>query len=93
MVKIDPMYNLINTILDDREMVIFLGGGASMEGKQDKERFPGSDDLIDRVLQKYEVKPKDKKDRLDCFFSIIEQWETEKNSQHACVNFWMENQD
>lgn len=78
MAKIDPMYNLINTILEDREVVIFLGGGASMEGKQDKQRFPGSDDLIDRVLQKYRLKPKNKKERLDLFFEIIEQWEKEK---------------
>lgn len=78
MAKIDPMHHLVNTIFDDREVVIFLGGGASMEGKQDKQMFPGSDDLIERVLQKYQVKPKSKKERLNSFFSIIEQWEKEK---------------
>ncbi|MGD2088697.1 MAG: SIR2 family protein [Candidatus Aminicenantes bacterium] len=78
MVKIDPIHYLLNTILDDKEAIIFLGGGASMEGKQKEKKFPGYDDLIDRVLQKYKVKPKNKKDRLNSFFSIIEQWEKEK---------------
>lgn len=78
MVKIDPMNYLINTILDYKEAVIFLGGGASMEGKQDKKRFPGYDDLIDRILQKFGIKPKSKRERLHSFFSIIEQWEKEK---------------
>jgi GTPase SAR1 family protein len=72
------MNYLINTIFDYREAVIFLGGGASMEGKQDEKMFPGSDDLIDRVLQKYGVKPKNKKERLDLFFEILKQWEKEK---------------
>jgi hypothetical protein len=78
MIKIDPMRHLIDTIFSDKEVVIFLGGGASMEGKQDKQRFPGSEDLIERVLQKYEIKPKSKEERLDSFFSIIGQWEKEK---------------
>lgn len=78
MAKIDPMIHLLNTILDDKEVVIFLGGGASMEGKQGDQQFPGSDDLIDKVLEKFKVKPKSKKERLDSFFSIIEDWKKRK---------------
>jgi len=78
MAEINPMYNLINTIIDDKEIVIFMGAGASMEGKQNEQRFPGFDELIDRILIKYGFDPKNKKKRLDSFFSIIEQWEKEK---------------
>jgi hypothetical protein len=78
MAKIDPMYNLVNTILDDKEVVIFLGAGASMEGTQDGKRFPSFDELIDRILKQFGFDPKDKKNRLNNFLEVIKKWEKEK---------------
>lgn len=80
MAEIDHMYNLINTILDDKEVVIFLGGGASMEGKQNEKSFPGSDELMNDVLKKFgedKGERKSKKKRLNSFLKIIEKWEKE----------------
>lgn len=51
MAGIDPMVNLMHTIIDDKEVVIFLGAGASMEGTQDRKRFPGFGELIDNILK------------------------------------------
>lgn len=78
MAKIDPMYNLVNTILDDKEIVIFLGAGASMEGTQDGKRFPGFETLIDRILKKFGFDPTQKRKRSDNFLTVIKQWEREK---------------
>ena len=78
MAKIDPMYNLLNTILDDKEVVIFLGAGASMEGTQEGKRFPGFNELIDKILKQFGFDHKDKKNRLDNFSEVIKKWEKEK---------------
>ena len=78
MAKIDPMYSLVNTILDHKEVVIFLGGGASMEGKQGENRFPNFDELMDDVVKKFGHVPEDKGKRRDLFLSIIAKWEREK---------------
>ncbi len=79
MTKVDPMHYLINTILDEKEIVIFLGGGASMEGRQKEKRFPGSDELMEAVIKKFgENVPSQKKKREDLFFEIIKKWDNEK---------------
>jgi hypothetical protein len=78
MTGIDPMYNLVNTIIDDKEMVIFLGAGASMEGTQDGKRFPGFGELIDRILKKFNMETQNKKKRMDNFLTVIKKWENEK---------------
>jgi len=78
MVKIDPMYNLVNTLLDDREMVIFLGAGASMEGTRNGEGFPGFDALIDEILLKFNFDPQQKRDRFKNFLTVIKEWETQR---------------
>jgi hypothetical protein len=78
MAEIDPMYNLLNTIFDDKEVVLFLGPGASTEGKQNGQRFPGTEELMESVLKKFGPVPETKKKRLDLFSTIIEKWEKEK---------------
>ena len=78
MTGIDPMYNLVNTIIDDKEVVIFLGAGASMEGTQEGKRFPGFGELIDKILKKFNMETQNKKKRIDNFLSIIKKWENEK---------------
>lgn len=78
MTQINPMYNLINTMIDDREIVIFLGAGASMEGTRNGAEFPGFDAFIDEILQRFGFDPARKKDRFNNFLSVIKKWESEK---------------
>ncbi|MGD2091829.1 MAG: SIR2 family protein [Candidatus Aminicenantes bacterium] len=78
MAGIDPMYNLMNTIIDDKEVVIFLGAGASMEGTQDGKRFPGFGELIDKILKDWGFDPTKKKKRTENFLTVIQRWENEK---------------
>lgn len=78
MAAIDPMYNLVNTILDEKEVVFLLGSDASMEGEQNGERFPSLDELMDRILKKYGIDSKKKEKRFELFLSILEKWEKEK---------------
>lgn len=73
--RIDPIYNLVNTILDDKEVVIFLGAGASMEGTQEEKRFPSFDELIDKILEKFGFDPKEKKEKFENFLTVIRKWE------------------
>jgi hypothetical protein len=78
MTGINPMYNLVNTIIDDKEVVIFLGAGASMEGTQDRKRFPGFGELIDNILKDWGFDPTKKKKRTENFLTVIQRWENEK---------------
>lgn len=78
MTKIDPMYNLVNTIIDDKEIVIVLGAGASMEGSQKGDKFPGFYELIDNILKEWGFDPTKKKKRFENFLTVIKQWEKEK---------------
>ncbi|UCH97473.1 MAG: SIR2 family protein [Candidatus Aminicenantes bacterium] len=78
MAGIDPMYNLVNTIIDDKEVVIFLGAGASREGTQDGEKFPSFDELIDNILKYWGFDPSKKKKRFENFLTVIKKWEREK---------------
>ncbi|MGD2088441.1 MAG: SIR2 family protein [Candidatus Aminicenantes bacterium] len=78
MAAIDPMYSLINTILDDKEVVFFLGGGASIEGTQDAKKFPTFGELIDNVLKDWGFDPSDKKKRFEKFLEVIKRWEKQK---------------
>ena len=78
MAKIDPLYNLINTMLDDREIVVFLGPGSSTEGTKDGEKFPDFDKFVDIILRRFGFPPGKKKERLRNFLSIIKKWEKEK---------------
>jgi hypothetical protein len=77
MAGIDPMYHLVNTIMDDKEIVLLLGAGASMEGSQEENKFPSFDALIDNILKEWGFDPKKKK-RFDYFLTIIKKWEKEK---------------
>jgi uncharacterized caspase-like protein len=87
MTGVDPMYNLLNTLLDDKEAVIFLGAGASMEGKQNRRQFPGTSELVERVIKKFGPLPKTQKKRLDRFYEIIEKWEKEKKLSARLSDF------
>lgn len=78
MTGLDPMYNLVNTIIDDKEVVIFLGAGASMEGTQNEKKFPGFGELIDNILIDWGFDPTEKKKRVDNFLTVIKKWENEK---------------
>lgn len=78
MAGIDPMYNLVNTIIDDKELVIFLGAGASMEGTQNGKRFPGFGELIDNILKDWGFDPSNKEKRFENFLEVIKKWEKEK---------------
>jgi hypothetical protein len=78
MTGIDPIYNLVNTILDDKEVVIFLGAGASMEGTQDGKRFPGFGELLDNILKDWGFDPIHKEKRWENFLEVIKKWEKEK---------------
>lgn len=78
MVKIDPMYYLINTIRDGKDVVIFLGGGASMEGKQGEKPYPGFDELIGTVLKDWGFNPNERKKRFEKFLLVIKKWEDEQ---------------
>jgi len=75
MTGIDPMYNLVNTILDNKEVVFFLGAGASMDGTQDGKPFPGFGQLMDRVVKEFGFNPKTSKERFDNFLEVIKEWE------------------
>ena len=76
--EIDKMYNLVNSILDERSAVIFLGGGASMEGKQGEKPYPGLDELIDNILRDWGYDPDKKKKGSENFLEVIKRWEDEK---------------
>jgi hypothetical protein len=78
MAAIDPMYILINTISDHKEVVFFLGGGASVEGTQDAKKFPTFGEFIDNVLKDWGFDPSDKKKRFENFFEVIKRWEKQK---------------
>jgi len=55
MAEVDTIFNLMNTILDAKEIVILLGSGASMEGTQDGKSFPCFDELIDNILKDWDM--------------------------------------
>jgi len=78
MAKIDSMYNMVNSILDEKSLVIFLGGGASMEGTQGEKPYPSFEKLIDTILQDWGFNPDEKKERLTNFLTILKKWEDEK---------------
>ena len=78
MAEINPMYNMVNTILDDKEIVIFFGAGASMEGTQDGKRFPGFGELMDNILTDWGFDPTKKGKRWENFLEVIKRWEKEK---------------
>ncbi len=77
MAGLDKMVNLVNTMLDDKEFIILLGPGASMDGRQGENSFPGFDDLIDTVLADWKLTHSQEKSRLENFLSVIKKWEME----------------
>lgn len=79
MAYINPMYNLANTLLDDKEIVIFLGADSSTEGAQGEKRFPNFDELTDNILKDWGFDLFDKKNRIENFLAVIKKWEMEKN--------------
>jgi len=79
MIKIDPMYNLANTILDDKELIVFLGASASQDGSRGGKSFPGFDTLIDEIISDFGFAPLTNKKRFSNFWEVIEKWEREKN--------------
>lgn len=85
--EIDPMYHLVRTMLDNREMVFFLGAGASMEGTKDGLGFPSFSTLIENVLKKWGNIPENKEDRLRMFFTIIEEWKNQNRLSRNLKNF------
>lgn len=85
--KIDPFYNLLNTILDNKEVVIFLGSGASREGTQEGKKFPGSTELMDRVINKYGSASQMATERLEIFSDIMKKWEAEKQLSVQIYDF------
>lgn len=76
--KIDPMHNLITTFLDEREVVFFLGSGASLEGTQGDKGFPGFSELIDNVLAQFGGKAGSQQERWENFLAVIKKWEDEQ---------------
>ena len=78
MAKIDPMINLMNTIIDDKEIIIFLGAGASQEGSRGEKGFPGFDTLIDEIIFEFGFDPKSQRDCYNNFLTVIDKWEKEK---------------
>lgn len=74
---IDPMHNLVRTILDNRKLIFFLGAGASIEGTQDGKPFPSFSELIERILEDFGKVPKKQKKRFDLFLEIIKKWQNE----------------
>lgn len=87
MCEINPMYNLLNTIFDEKELVIFLGAGASREGLQGRQQFPGFDQLIDGILLKFGFDPNQKKKRFENFLTVIKKWEEQKVLSVRLHNF------
>jgi energy-coupling factor transporter ATP-binding protein EcfA2 len=79
MVKIDPMHNLVNTILEE-EVIIFLGSGASMEGKQGDKGFPSYDELKDRIITRFGFDLKEKRKRSGNFLAVTDKWKKEKKT-------------
>jgi len=78
MAGLDAMVNLVNTMLDYKESIILLGPGASVEGRQGENSFPGFDDLIDMVLADWKLAHSQKKGRFENFLSVIKKWEMER---------------
>lgn len=78
MAEINPIYNLINTILDDKEIVIFLGDHVSIEGWQGNKRYPSFDKIVDAILTKFGFNPENDSMRIKALMSIIQKWEYEK---------------
>jgi len=73
------MVNLVNTILDDKEAIIFLGSGASTEGRQGDKSFPSFEELKDSILKDWGFDPKNKKKREENFQTVRKRWKNEKN--------------
>ncbi len=69
--KIDPYYELLNTVLHKKKMVVFLGAGASMEGAKHGKSFPGFGELTEDVLTNFGAVPPTEKERLDNFLTVI----------------------
>jgi hypothetical protein len=78
MVAINHTHSLLNTILDYKEIIIFLGEGASMEGTQEGKKFPGFDELIDKILKTFDFDTQNNKNRIDNFLTVIKKWEKER---------------
>lgn len=79
MSELDPYHELINTVLNEKEVIIFLGAGASMEGDQGENKFPGYKELMDNVAERFGVKPQTWPDRINNFLIIVKKWKNEEN--------------
>lgn len=78
MAEIDPMYHLVNSIINERKGVIFLGAGSSMEGRLGDKQYPGYDKLIDNILKDYGYDQYTEEERIQYFKKIIREWKRQK---------------
>ena len=75
---IDPIHELVDTILDNREVVFFLGDGASMNGTHEDKPFSGLNQMMGTILKGSGPVPTVGKEQFAHFLSIIKKWENEK---------------
>ena len=81
MAEINPMVHLINTILSDKELIIFVGSDASVEGKKGGKNFPSFDEIIDNILKDWGFAPTEGDIRIENFLAVIKKWEQENKLQ------------
>jgi hypothetical protein len=72
-------HHLLNTILVERELVVFLGAGSSTEGKQGGRPYPGFLHLVDSVLLDAGYDLCSTPDRLAAFKQLIATWDRESS--------------
>jgi len=67
---------LINTILAEKELVVFLGAGSSQEGKQNGKAYPGFDKLIQNILLENGIEF-DENNKWEKFQGLLKRWDQE----------------
>lgn len=73
MTGIDPVQYLVQTLTTERELIVFLGAGSSLEGTQEGKPYPSFSKLIDNVLENMGLSASD--DRWERFLEVVTLWE------------------
>ena len=74
----DALHHLLDTIENEREVLIILGEGVSLAGKRRGENYPSFQKIIDEILFDNGYAPADNQQRTEAFRRILDRWEMEE---------------
>jgi hypothetical protein len=73
--RVNPLAHLVSTLQSERDVLVFLGAGSSVDGSQDDAPFPDFETLIRRVLRDEGIDVTG--NRMNDFLDVMKRWERE----------------